>query len=135
MPFIAVGNLDQNYEPEPVPEGAYDLRIISVAEERESKDGDTFYPVLIAVEDGEFPNASPVRHNLWLGVSENEEANQFRKRDLIRFLNMFSIDYTEAGFDDDDFPGQTSNAMLGQTEPNDDGDVYNELRLPRAPRG
>jgi hypothetical protein len=50
---------------------------------------------------------------------------------LRRFLELFDIPFEGGEFDLDDFIGATANAELTLSEPDDNGNVYNRLVLPR----
>lgn len=133
MPLVELPDLDQNFEPEPVPEGQYDLRIAN-CEAKESKAGKPMYQMMVIVEDQEYPNAQPI--NFFLSIpqkSDDPKAAQFKMQQIKRFLICFGIPFEAHGFADEDVVGATaSQVSVGQTEPNEEGKVYNEIHLPRA---
>jgi len=117
-------------EPEAVPEGIYDLRIVKF-EEGESKKGNPMTTVFIKIEDAAYPNASIVRHWLMQPTSDTpSDQRQMRLLDTKRFLLAFGIPYEHDSYNTDDFIGATARCTLKQDE-GDDGGLYNRLVLPR----
>jgi hypothetical protein len=130
MGFINVA-LDDAKEAEVVPEGEYDLRIIK-AEDGESKKGNPMTSILIKIEDAPIPNAAPVRH--WLTYPDNKtpaDQRNMRLLDIKRFLTLFGVPITADGFDSEDLVGATARAYLTQEEGDNNGEVYNRIKLPR----
>lgn len=117
-------------ESQPVPEGEYDLRIIK-ADRVESKKGNMMTKVLIRIDDPDYPNASPISHFL-VDITKDtpEDQAQMRKLDQKRFLVAFDVPHDDNGYDSDDLPGAEARMLLTRDE-NDDGMVFNRLRLPR----
>lgn len=133
MPFIQAP-LAEVKEDVQVPEGEYDLRVVDVkVRESEKDDINTVYALTIAVESDEFPNAQPVRH--WLTIPKpSHEYADLMWRSLKRFLHCFGIPFEANGFDDGDLEGATGRCFVGVAEPDEQGNTYNELRLPRLPQ-
>lgn len=132
MPFISVA-LNDAKEPEAVPEGPYDLRIVKHSDEPSKKSGNPMTTVYIKIEDAAYPNASLVRH--WLVPPANDtpaDQRMMRTLDIKRFLTAFGVPMQGEGFDSDDLDGATaSQIMLTQEEDEESGNVYNRIRLPR----
>lgn len=130
MSFINL-NLKGVKEPEAVPEGLYDLRIVKV-EDTESKKGNPMTVVTIKVEDADGKNPAPVYHYITYPTKDLPDSQkQMRLLDIKRFLTLFEVAYEEGeGFDTDDLQGQTARGLLTQEE-GDDGVIRNRLRLPR----
>jgi hypothetical protein len=117
-------------EPQAVPEGIFELRIIKF-EEGESKKGNAMTTVYIKVEDAAYPNAAIIRH--WITQPAHDtpaDQRQMRLLDLKRFLTAFGIPFEEDAYNTDDFQGATARCNLKQEE-GDDGNLYNRLVLPR----
>ena len=123
MSFVNV-SLSDAKEPKAVPEGEYDLRIIS-AEDKESKKGNPMTEVKIAIE-GE--DAYPIRH--FITYPDGGEHDGMKLLEIKRFLECFGIAYDDDGFDTEDLPGATGRSLVVQEE-GDNGVIYNRLRLPR----
>jgi hypothetical protein len=133
MPLIDLPDLDQDFEPEPVPEGQYDLRVVKF-QGGESKAGKPMYTAMLVVEDEEFPNAAPINFFLSIPTKNDEERSRtFKMQQIKRFLATFNIPYEANGFAEEDVEGATASQIsISQRAPNDDGRVYNEVHLPRA---
>lgn len=128
MSFIKLA-IDDIKEGEVVPEGEYDLRIVS-AKDGTSKAGNQMTTVMIKIEDAGMPNPNLVGH--WLvypDESVDKEQKQMRLLDIKRFLSCFGV-AIDGGFDSDDLVGQTGRCFLRQ-EQGEDGKTYNRLVLPR----
>ena len=128
MGFISLP-LEDVKEPEVVPDGNYDLRIIK-AEDGRSKAGNDMTSIMIKVEDDRYPDAQVIRH--WLTYPDEDtpkDQRYLRLLDIKRFLLAFGIPY-EKGFESEDLVGATGKCLVYQEE-GDDGNIYNRLRLPR----
>lgn len=137
MPFIDVPLSDAK-EGKPVPEGEYELRIISAereiskaAKERGEEDPNMTH-VMIVIEDGEYPNALPM-HEYLLDVSEDDEESikNMRELNIARLLQVFDVPYEANGYDSDDLPGATGRCLVILAPAQGQYDERNELRLPR----
>lgn len=119
-------NLGAVSEPKPVASGRYGLTI-SQAKYREEKPD---IELSIGIDGHiEAPN---VRHWISLPKKDDDASKaQFKQLMLKRFLKMFSIPYNETeGFNVEDFVGcHCASAQIRLGEPNESGDVYNELQL------
>lgn len=139
MPFIEVAIADAK-ESEAVPEGAYDLRIIS-SEVRDSKKGKPMLVVGIAIESGEHPNASPLTEYFSLPSGDDEPRSAlFKQLQIARLLQAFEVPHEDAGFDPDDLVGCTAEGVKviqRLVEEDKDGNkleepfTVNEIQLPR----
>ena len=129
MPRIEV-NLADAHEPQPVPAGQKYKLTIAEANYREEKPD---IEVSIGIDD--HLDAPNVRHFISLPKAEDDEKkSNFKRLMLSRFLYWFNIPHDGDAFDTDDFPGATAELELSLSEPNENGDVYNRLVLPRLPR-
>ena len=132
MAKIAV-NLSEVTESKPVPNGVYNLTIASV-DEMVSQKGLPQLKVSIGI-DGQ-PESPNVTHFVSLPSSKDEpDKAKYKSLFLARFLALFKIPSDESGFDLDDFLGATARAELTLSEPNDNGDVYNRLQVPKMAEG
>jgi hypothetical protein len=131
MPLVKAP-LDDDFESQPVPEGNYDLRVIS-AKDKESKAGNPMTEIMIGIEDGEHPNASPLFYYLNYPPKDHEWYNLMWQANT-RFLTIFSIPYDGDGFNTDDLEGATGNCFLELNVSEYEGNTseVNELRLPRV---
>ena len=123
-------NLGAVTEPKPVASGRYGLTIATAKYREEKPDIELSIGI-----DGhiEAPN---IRHWISLPKKDDEPSKaQFKQLMLKRFLKMFGIPYDEAqGFNTDDFAGaHCASAQVKLGEPNDSGNVYNELALDKMP--
>lgn len=139
MPFIEV-KLDAK-ESVTAPEGRYDLRINAVKEkktgEKSKIPGEPMLEVMI-LNETPGPNGetyAPVFHTLMIPTGKTPERNvDMYKLNIQRFLAQFNIPGDANGFDTDDFIGATAkDAVLTQSDADDNGPARNNLRLERLP--
>jgi Protein of unknown function (DUF669) len=124
-------NLSEVQESRPVPNGRYDL-VIASAEEAKSKAGADQIKVSLGIEGHE--TAPNVSHYISLpGNGDEPQKANFKMLLLKRFLHAFSIPYDNTGFDIETFAGATAKCDLTLSEPDDSGNIYNRLQLPRLP--
>lgn len=122
-------NLNEVQESRPVPNGRYDL-VVASAEETTSKAGAPQIKVSLGIEGHD--TAPNVSHYISLpGSGDEPNKAQFKALLLKRFLTAFNIPFDSDGFNVDDFPGATARCELTMSEPDDNGNVYNRLQLPR----
>ena len=117
-------------ESKPVPAGRYDLVIATAEEARTKEGGRPQIKVSIGVvgHDGA-PNVS---HYISLPApGDDPNKASFKALLLKRFLTLFSIPHDAQGFDLDDFVGASASGELTLSEPDDNGNVYNRLQVPR----
>ena len=121
-------------ESKPVPGGRYGLTIASAeqVETRETKKPQIKVSLGIDGHD-EAPN---VTHYIGLPApGDDPDKAKFKQLLVARFLALFKIPNDSSGFDLDDFPGQTATAELTLSEPDDSGNIYNRLTVPRLASG
>ena len=121
-------NLNEITESRPVPNGKYDL-VIASAEEKTAKSGAPMIVCSLGIEG--HTDAPNVTHFISLPDGSDATKDNFKGLMLKRFLTMFSIPFDEDGFDLDVFSGATARAELTLSEPDDNGNVYNRLQLPK----
>lgn len=129
--FIPI-DLTAAQESKPVPAGRYDLIITAIPEETKTKEKGK--PQLVVNLSIVGHDTSPnVRHYMGLPAEDDEpRAREFKVLLLRRFCELFSIPFTAQGFDLNDFVGASASSVeLGLSEPNESGDVYNRLVVPR----
>lgn len=137
MAFIPV-NLDDAVEQKPAPSGEYNLQITACSEVKTGPNskhpGSPQFKVTIGFPDE--PNTPNLSQFISL-PSEHDDRDQalFKMLLLKRFLALFNVSYDSAGIDTEklamEMVGATANAAVTLTEPNDDGNVYNRLVVPR----
>ena len=129
MGFISA-NLNNVNEPQIVAEGEYDLRIIK-KEDTQSKKGNPMTVCYIRIEDAPVSNPQVVIHYLTPPTSDTPaEQREMRLLDIKRFVTLFGVAYSDAGFDTDDLLGATARGHLIQEE-GDDKVIRNRVKLPR----
>ena len=119
-----------------VPEGEYDLRILSAetalskAAADRGQTSDNMIHCTIAIESDEFPNAAPLHHYIMLVTDPEDKWNNLHLVGQKRFLTVFGIPYEGNGFDIDDFANASGRCLVAVDQTNRGEDV-NVLRLPR----
>jgi hypothetical protein len=123
-------NLDLNsvVESRPVPNGRYNL-VITTAEETLTKAGDPMIKCSLGIEGHD--DAPNVSH--YITLPNGGEKDAFKALMLKRFLVAFNIPFDGEDLDVESFPGSVASAELTLSEPDDAGNVYNRLQLPRLP--
>lgn len=131
MSFIEM-DLDNTQEAQPAPEAEYDL-VIEDAEVGMSKNsGKPRIALRIAFEG--HPEFMNIRHFLSIPNEEDDpDVSNFKRLMIKRFLHLFGIP-SDGGFNTEDFPGARARALVRQTEPNEENEVYNEIVVPKLPR-
>ena len=114
-------------EAKPVPAGKYDLTIASVDEGKTQKG---FPQLKASVGIDGHDDAPNVTHFVSL-PSPGDEKAQAKALFLKRFLEAFKIPHEGMGFDTDDFPGAKATLELTLSEPDENGNVYNRIMLPK----
>lgn len=129
MPFIPV-NLNDAVESKPVKNGRYPLQIVSCEDVLTKSSGKPQLAIGIAIEDN--PDAPNVRHYMSLPAPGDEpDKAKFKLLLVKRFCNLFKIPYSDQGFDTDTFVGARAEAELTLSEPDESGNIYNRLNVPR----
>lgn len=137
MTYIPV-NFDEAVEPQYAAGGRYNVQITEckiVATGPNSKvPGSPQFRVSIG-----FPDDSGLQnfsHFISLPNEQDEpKSANFKVLLLKRFLELFNVPYDTNGIDTErmamDMVGATANAEVKLTEPNDEGNVYNTLVVPK----
>jgi hypothetical protein len=136
MPFIPV-NLDETVEQKPAPKGKYELMIsgckIQETGESSKHPGAPMLKVTLGFTDLSI-NAPVITHYITLPYEGDENTN-FKLLMLKRFLVAFQIPYSTDGIDPEqlavEMSGHTATLDVGLSEPNDDGNIFNRLVIPR----
>jgi len=130
MSFIELTGLNEVKEPELAPEGEYDLRI-GFADDY-IKEGTKKMIVRCSIAIEGHPEYAAFNH--WTVVYDPEDDDDQRKMRALRtarFLTLFNVPF-ENGFEVEDLFGATAvNVFVTQSEEDDQGNTYNELRVPR----
>ena len=137
MTFIAV-NLDEAQEAKPAAIGRYNLTVTAcedtVSGEKSKRPGSPLFKVNLGFVDE--PNTPNIL--LFLSLPHEDDApsaSQFKMLMLRRFLEQFNVPYSVEGIDTErmanDILGATANCEVGLSVPNDNGDVYNNVILPK----
>ena len=122
-------SLTEIQEARPVPSGRYNL-IIASAELGKSQKGLDQIKVSLAIEGHD--TAPNVTHFISLpGPDDDANKTNFKALLLKRFLVGFNIPFSNDSFEIEDFFGATASCDLNLSEPDDNGNVYNRLQLPR----
>ena len=122
-------------EERPAASGEYDLRIIA-AEIKRTKADNRDMIVVTTVIDGD-DNATPFNSYLVIPNDDDKEQDGGRLakmfwRSIKRFLHLFEIPYD---FDDvQEFVGCRAKAFVELKINQDNGNEYNEIRVPRLPK-
>lgn len=132
MAFIPL-NLNDAKESKPVPSGRYDL-IVASCEETKSQQGKPQFVLSIGIEG--HPDAPNVRHYASIpGDGDDADKMKFKILFLKRLLDLFGVKVGADGFDTSEvanqLTGARASAELSLSEPDDRGNVYNNLVVPR----
>lgn len=128
-------NLDDVEESKPVALGTYELQIVS-CEEKETgpnskNPGKPMFRVQLAFTDLDL-NAPAIGHFITLPY-EGDENGAFKLLMLKRFLTLFNVPYSsDTGTLAMNMIGQTALVDVGLGEPNENGDMYNQIRIPKV---
>lgn len=144
MTTISNLNFDEAIEPQPLAKGKYDTQITAAENKVTGPNSKNPGSPMIQVTVGftgtspEEQNAPTVRHYLSL-PAENDDADKARFKVLLlkRFLHHYGVPYSNGDLDTEqlcfDLVGRSATTEVSLTEPNDTGDVYNALVIPRIP--
>jgi hypothetical protein len=121
-------DLSKFKEPQHVPEGEYDLRVVKV-NDTETKKGEPMTVLTMRIEDAEIPNAAPVME--YITYPNGGDYDEMRGLAIKRLCVAFDVGFDEGGFDAQDFLGKTGRVMLTLDDSADDGVIRNKMRLPR----
>jgi hypothetical protein len=137
MSFIAV-NFDEAIEPQPVGAGRYNLQITACEVAKTGPNskvpGSPQFRVSIALQDEQ--HAPNITQFISLPNEQDEaKSANFKVLLLKRFLVLFKVPYDSSGIDTErmamEMVGATANAEVQLSEPDDSGNVYNRLVVPR----
>lgn len=136
MPFVEE-EIGGDYEARPVPEGRYKLRVKEFDAEWKSKKGGEGRKAVVEIVSGEDGSeikgvAAPII--LYLMKPDGGDYDDMRRRDLKRFLTMFSVPFDAKGFDSDDVVGSEAVGLI-TTEDNEEYGPQNRLTLPKVEAG
>lgn len=123
-------NLSATSEPKPVVNGVYDLTIATCEEGKSRQQGKPQLVCYVGIDA--HPTAPNIRHTISL-PAEGDTANskEFKMLLMKRFLTAFKIPFDANGFDVESFPGAKAKLEVRLGEPNDSGDSYNEIVIPK----
>lgn len=123
-------SLDDIQESKPVPAGTYDL-VITEAVEQNSQAGKPQIRVSIGIEGN--TDAPNVSHWISLPAPGDEPGKaKFKLLMLKRFVKMFGIPYSGNELDVTAFAGARAKGELQLSEPDESGNTYNRLFVPRV---
>lgn len=129
-------NLDDIEEQKPAAGGTYSLQIVKCDVTKtgpnSKQPGSPQYKVSIGFQDS--PDTPNITHYVSLPNGEEDDGGKFKALLLKRFLVLFNIPYGNE-IDTDrlamEMVGAEATADVQQTEPDDSGNVYNRLVIPR----
>lgn len=136
MTFIPA-NLDDTIEQKPVPKGKYDLMItnatVTTTGENSKHPGAPMIKAVLGFADTSIM-APVITHFITFPFEGDENAN-FKLLMLKRLLVAFGIPYSNEGIDIEalamEMVGHTATLDVGLSSPNDNGDIYNNVQIPR----
>ena len=124
---LDLGNVQES---KPVASGYYDLVVTGCEETKTKEKGKPQLKITVGIIGHE--DAPNVMHFVGLPAPGDEpKAATFKALLLKRFLVLFKVPHSAEGFDIDDVIGATAHAELILDEPDDKGNVYNRLQVPR----
>jgi len=137
MTYIPV-NFDDAVESKPAQAGRYNLQItkceVTKTGPNSTNPGTPMFRVTIGFEDS--ANTPNISHFATLpNEDDTPEKAQGKALFLKRFLTLFKVPYDRGGIDTEqlamDMVGCSANAEVTLSEPDDSGNVYNRLQIPR----
>jgi hypothetical protein len=136
MPFINA-NLEDVQEQKAAPNGSYELQITGAVQaetgEKSKHPGAPMIKVSLGFTDPEV-NAPVITHYITLPYEGDDNA-AFKLLMLKRFMSAFGLSWSADGIDTEalafDMIGRTAVLEVGQTEPNENGDIFNNVKIPR----
>lgn len=138
MTYIPV-KFEEIEEQKPVPQGQYELQITGAQAtetgENSKHPGTPMIRVTLQFTDLEL-NAPAVNHFLTFPYEGDDNA-AFKWLQIKRFLVAFGADVPTEGVDLEsmamDLVSRVATVEVTLTEPNENGDIFNRLRVPRLP--
>lgn len=137
MTFIPA-NFDDALEAQPAPAGRYDLQILKsevvLTGERSQNPGMPQFKVTIGFETED--NVPNILQFISLpNELDDPSSAQYKVLLLKRFLESFRVPYDSRGIDTErmamDMIGARASLEVTITEPDDNGNVYNRIQVPR----
>jgi hypothetical protein len=137
MTFIPV-NFDDAVEAQPAAAGRYALQIlkseVTVSGEKSKNPGSPQFRVTIGFETED--NVPNITQYISLPAENDEpKSAQYKVLLLKRFLEAFNIPYDQNGIDTErmamDMVGSRATCEVTVSEPDDNGNVYNRIQVPR----
>lgn len=137
MTYIPV-NFDDAVEPKPASPGRYNLQItkcdIAKTGPNSKNPGSPQFKVTLGFADE--PNVPNLTQFISLPNEDDKpETANFKVLLLKRFLSLFNVSYDRGGIDTEkmsmDMVGCSANSEVSLTDPDDSGNVYNRLVVPR----
>ena len=130
-------NFDAAIESQPAPTGRYDLQITECKETKSGPNskvpGSPQFQVSIGFTGRE--NTPNITQFISLPNGQETDGGVFKVLLLKRFLELFNVTYDKAGIDTEklgmEMVGASVNAEVKQEEPDDNGNIYNRLVVPR----
>ena len=134
MTFIET-NFDEIVEPKAAPEGKYQLQVVKadVTETgpNSKNPGAPMYKVTLGFADA--PNIPNFQH--YIVLPSGTDTDQQKLLGLKRFLVLFNVPFDNSGFDIEglamEMVGASAEGSITLGEPNEAGNVYNSLMVPR----
>lgn len=136
MSFVPI-NFDDVAEPKPAPAGKYNLQIAKcdVTETGPNSKNPGSPQLKVSIGFPEEPNTPNLSH--YVSIPNGSDSDDFKALLLKRFLVLFNVPFDSNGIDLENISmemvGASAHAEVAMSEPNDNGDVYNRLVLPRLP--
>lgn len=128
MSLLAL-NLDEAVESKPVKAGKYDLECVTM-EEKDSKSGKPQIVLSVAIIG--HIDAPNVTHYISLPAPGDDEGKvKFKVLLLKRTAALFGVKWSANGVETEEFIGAKCSAELELTEPDDSGNIYNRIKVPR----
>lgn len=137
MSFIKV-NFDDAQEATASPAGRYMLQITSAEEtksgEKSKRPGSPMFKVTIGFPEN--PNTPNILQFISLPHEEDTaDSSNFKVLMLKRFLTHFNVPFSNDGIDTEklamEMVGASADTEVTVGEPNDNGDIFNGIRIPK----
>lgn len=132
-------DLNDVKEPSIAPAGRYNLQVLECklgeTGPNSKNPGTPMFTISVGFPDD--IDYVPLRHFIVL-PSQGDDAKTMKNKSLglKRFLQAFRIPFSSNGIDTEELQlsmiGATANLEVSQSEPNAEGNIYNNLKLPRA---
>lgn len=126
-------NINTAKEQRPVVLGKYNLTI-AVTEEAKTRAGDPQLKISIGI-DGHDDAPNLMHFMSFPNEKDDKDKATFKALMMRRFLAAFNIAFEVDGdntsFDTDDFAGAKANVTLTISDPDENGNTYNRLQLPK----